>query len=87
MSRTRYDDPDEDDAGDWGAEDDYGDDGPATVACPYCRAEILEDAEQCPKCGQYISKEDMPTGGFSAIGWVLIILMLFAAALWAVGRG
>lgn len=101
MSRTRHDDPDEDEdeTDDWN-EDDYDpddpetypaglydDDGPATVPCPHCRAEILEDAEQCPKCGEFISKEDMPSGGFSAVGWVLIILMLFAAVMWAAGRG
>ena len=36
------------------------DDDPATVACPYCRKEIFEEAELCPHCGSYISFEDAP---------------------------
>ncbi len=44
-------------------EDEYGsddDDEEPTVPCPYCRREILEDAERCPYCEHYISKEDRP---------------------------
>ena len=35
-------------------------DDPAVVPCPYCRAEILEDVDVCPKCGNFISFEDAP---------------------------
>ena len=28
----------------------YTDDERSVVPCPYCRAEIDEEAEQCPKC-------------------------------------
>ena len=47
-----YDPEDED----WPDEDDEE----PTVPCPYCRREILEDAERCPYCEHYISKEDTP---------------------------
>jgi len=30
----------------------HGDDR-AVVPCPYCRAEIDEESEQCPKCGMF----------------------------------
>jgi len=33
-------------------------DEPALVECPYCHAEMLEDAPQCPECGGYPSQED-----------------------------
>ncbi len=98
LRSTRHEDPEDDD--DWDDGDDYDpddpetypsglydDDGPATVPCPYCRADILEDAEQCPKCGEYISQEDAPRGGFSTRGWLLMILMLLAAVLMVFGRG
>ena len=100
MARTRYDEPDEDEDDDWEPDEDhydpddpetyppglYDDDGPATVACPHCRAEILEEAEQCPKCGEYLSREDTPaTAGWSPAWWVLVLLALAAAALMAVG--
>ena len=42
------DDPDED-------EDDD-----ATAPCPYCRRPVYDDAEWCPGCGQYLSREDVP---------------------------
>jgi predicted nucleic acid-binding Zn ribbon protein len=47
------DDDDTDDAS-WEEEDE------PTIACPYCRAEIHEDAQRCPECGHYISEEDQP---------------------------
>ncbi|MBA4186644.1 MAG: hypothetical protein C0467_01360 [Planctomycetaceae bacterium] len=101
MARTRHNEPDpeeDDDDEDWD-EDEYDpedpetypaglydDDGPATVACPYCKAEILEDSEQCPKCGEFISREDHASGmRWSA--WLLIVLMLLAVGLMILGRG
>jgi hypothetical protein len=57
-----------DDDSDWAEDDsdespDEGfahDDDEPTVPCPYCRREILEDAERCPYCENYISAEDAP---------------------------
>jgi hypothetical protein len=95
VARARHDEPDDD----WDDEDHYDpdepetypqglydDDGPPTVPCPHCAADILEDSERCPECGRYLSKEDAPAGaGKSAAWWVLIILALAAAALMTVG--
>jgi hypothetical protein len=100
LARTRHDpDDDEDGEPEWdGDEDDYDPDDPetypsglyvddtlATVPCPYCKAQILEDAEQCPKCGQYLSREDVPSTGKSGVWWVLMLLALAVALLWVVG--
>lgn len=100
MARTRHDDEDDEDESDWDDGDNYDpedpetypsglydDDGPPTVPCPYCRAEILEESEQCPKCGEYISKEDVATGGLSGKGWAVMVLLLLAVTLMVFGRG
>ena len=92
---------DEDDPDDWDdddAERDYDPDDPETypaglyddpelptVPCPYCGAEMLEDAEQCPRCGKYISREDVPAQPRSGIWIVLVILALFAVVIWMAG--
>ncbi len=41
-------------------EDVSDDDDDETVACPFCRKPVYEDAEQCPSCGKYLSREDTP---------------------------
>ena len=61
---ARWRDWDDDDPGmvhdpedeDW--PDDWDDE--PTISCPYCRREVLEDAERCPYCEHYLSKEDAP---------------------------
>jgi hypothetical protein len=55
------------------------------VPCPYCRAEIVEDAEQCPYCGHYISAEDAPRQGKSWVWIVLMVLALLAAVAMTLG--
>ncbi|QEL13839.1 hypothetical protein [Limnoglobus roseus] len=64
----------------------YHDDEWQTVPCRYCRAEIAEGTEQCPKCGNYQSGEDAPPERRS---WFIIVVMLLALAcalFWAVGN-
>ncbi|HYH67420.1 MAG TPA: zinc-ribbon domain-containing protein [Urbifossiella sp.] len=80
----RYEDDDEDDEDD----DDYGDDGgddAETVACAHCGADVYEDAEQCPRCGKYLSAEDAPPT--RQRGWVTIVMVLAlaAAVMWVFG--
>ena len=46
-------------------EDDSGfstapDDDDPFVPCPHCGTDIYDEAEQCPACGQYLSREDEP---------------------------
>ena len=31
-----------------------------TVPCPHCREPVYEDAERCPHCGRYLTREDAP---------------------------
>jgi uncharacterized paraquat-inducible protein A len=60
----------------------YHDDDMATVPCPYCRREILEDAERCPYCEHYITAEDAPPQQRSLFMVIVMILALLAAAFW-----
>ena len=63
---AQRDDEFEDDAGDSDDRDDPDasdmddDDDPDTVPCPYCGRQILEEAELCPYCRNFISSEDAP---------------------------
>lgn len=63
----------------------YHDDELATVACPYCRRQILEDADRCPYCENYISADDRPAAPKSNVWVVLMVLALLAAAFWVFG--
>ena len=76
----RAEDPwdDEDEDQEWDDDDDL-----PTIACPYCRAEIFEDAEQCPVCGEYISTEDRNARHQWQPRWIVLTaaLLLLIAAL------
>jgi len=37
---------------------DDGDEHSETIACPYCRKPVYEQAEICSSCGKYIASED-----------------------------
>ena len=54
------------------------DDEPDVIPCPYCREEISELAQVCPKCKNYLSREDAPTPG-KPIWWVVIVVVLILA--------
>jgi predicted nucleic acid-binding Zn ribbon protein len=53
------------------------------IPCPYCRKEILEDAEICPHCRNFISYEDAPRHypGWLVAGVVVCILIVL---IWVV---
>lgn len=81
----RYQDDEEEEDYDDG-EEDYGDDEDAeTVPCPHCGADVYEGAEQCPRCGKYLSAEDAPPT--RPRGWVAVVMVLalVAAAMWVFG--
>jgi len=52
-------------------------DEPELVPCPHCGRHIVEDAEQCPKCGQYISVEDSPRAR-PVTWWVFAAVVVIA---------
>ena len=85
--RDSYDDDDEeeddDDPENPAASDRDEDDeeGPDVIECPYCRAEISEDAVRCPRCGSYLSGEDNPRR--SGPPWVVITAVVLLVAILA----
>lgn len=55
-------------------------DGAATVPCPYCREPVWEEAQFCPRCERYLSREDAPAGKPL---WVVVgALVCLAVALY-----
>lgn len=61
------------------------DDSTETVECPLCHADVYEDAEQCPVCGEFIPRtpsawSDKPTW-WIALGILGIITLLVALAI------
>jgi hypothetical protein len=82
-----YDDEDDSYGGyesDEDLDDEYADvndddEDNVTISCPYCGAEMYDDAEQCPHCGQYISSEDAPREGKPA--WLIVVILLCIAMM------
>lgn len=60
-------------------DDDEGDELAETVECPNCRREVYEFAEQCPRCGAYLSREDAPRSNHPR--WIVITAVVLLAAL------
>lgn len=55
---------------------DDDDDDDLTVSCPHCGEPVFEDAEQCPSCGNYLSKEDKP---WSRPVWLVVGVVICLA--------
>ena len=58
----------------------------ATLPCPACGAEIYDDAERCPECGHYQSREDQPRAKTPT--WIIAgaVICLVIVVLWVIGR-
>jgi len=59
----------------------YDDEGPATIPCPHCATDMLEDSERCPNCGMYLSKEDVPAKSRNGLWMIVAILALLAVLM------
>ena len=79
--RNPTDDRDEfaDEDDEVGDADEYGDTAAETVACPACGAEVYEEAEQCPRCGDYITHSSSIWAGKS--WWWTLLGLLGVAGL------
>jgi hypothetical protein len=56
-----------------------------TVPCPYCRRPVYEDAERCPECGNYLSREDVPARHppWLVLGAIVCLLIVLG---WVLGH-
>jgi predicted nucleic acid-binding Zn ribbon protein len=68
-----------DDSGEWSGGSFDEDDEPDVIPCPYCGREISEDAEQCPKCRNYVSREDRPAERKPM--WVVVTVIVLLGAM------
>jgi hypothetical protein len=67
-------DDDEDDDSDYSGFDTSGEDDDATAPCPFCGVAVYDDAERCPACGNYVSREDAPASKTPL--WIIVGLAL-----------
>ena len=75
-----------DDQDDWADEDEPAD----TVRCSNCGADIYEEAEQCPACGEYVVHTSGPPwqgkpGWYVALailGVIAVLLVFSGLAAW-----
>lgn len=83
MPRQDDEDFDDEDFDDEDGDSAVDDDDEPTIPCPFCRAEIWEDAPRCPRCGNELGGADMPPQ--RRPWWVMItallLLYLFVRAL------
>jgi hypothetical protein len=68
----------------WDEEEDEDDDQDVTEPCPHCGRPVYDDAERCPWCGSYLSREDEP---YRRPWWMLVGVGtgLYAVYRWVVG--
>ena len=64
----------------------YHDDEWATVPCPYCRAEIAEGSPRCPRCENWISREERPGSPKTWFWWAMMALAVACALVWLLGN-
>jgi hypothetical protein len=57
------------------------DDSSETLPCPNCAAEIYEDAERCPNCGEYVTPSSSLWAGRPAWWIILGILGILATII------
>ncbi len=81
MSRHDWDDEPDDWDDDHDPDDPDDDDTSLTVACPVCGADVYEDAEHCPSCGDFIVLSTSPWTG-KPLWWVLLGLAGIFAVMW-----
>ncbi len=57
-------------------------DDPDLDVCPHGRRMIVEDAERCPHCGEYVAPGDVPLSRPWWIAIVIVLVLLFTGLLW-----
>jgi ribosomal protein S27AE len=66
-------------------DEDNGDDETLTRECSRCGADVYEDADQCPRCGAWLTADTSPWKGrawwWVALGLVGIFVLIIVLAL------
>lgn len=68
---------------------DHDEDDTDLAVCPHCGAEVYDDADRCPRCGQNIVGGSGPGGSRPAAGhgWPTWVILTAAAILAAIAMG
>ncbi len=67
-------------------EDDLDDGSTDTRVCPHCSADVYEDADQCPECGEYLMS-DTRVWSSKSLWWIALGLLGVVAAILALVLG
>ncbi len=65
-------------------DDQHDDESSETLPCPNCGAEIYEDAEHCPRCGEYVTLRGSLWAG-RPIWWIILGILGILATLIVLG--
>jgi len=65
---------------------DESDDVEETIVCPFCKRPLHEDADVCPRCGNFIAAEDAPRQRVSMFVWIGVILAGLCVLTWVLTR-
>ena len=77
-------DDEEQDSDDWSERDWDSDGEPAdTIPCGHCAAEVYEDAEQCPHCGEWIIRGRSSSLSGKPVWWQIAGLLGIIAVILA----
>ena len=76
----------QDDDQEWQAEfEEFQDDQPEVLPCPSCGAEVYEETQRCPHCGEWIMPLAASARNRSRL-WIAVVLLaliaILAFALW-----
>jgi hypothetical protein len=82
---TEFSDDDLDDR-EYPDDDESDDDELETIECPQCGRQVYEEAEQCPYCAHFITRETRVWSG-KPWWWIALALLGIAAMIWTLVVG
>lgn len=53
-----------------------------TSECPHCEAEVYEDTEHCPSCGEWLTRQELADNPSPPWAMVIAVLAIVALLLW-----
>jgi hypothetical protein len=57
-----------------------------TIVCPFCKRPLHEDADVCPRCGNFIAGEGAPHQRVPMFIWIGVILAGLCVLTWVLTR-
>ncbi len=64
------------------SDQDREDDGEPSIPCPFCKKPIHEDADVCPRCGNFVGGDDAPRPRVPLFVWIGVILAALCVLTW-----